>query len=164
MSHAAHKSWPALLWLCVCLSAAPVLAEQIEEDPLQRRMLEIAKELRCAVCQNQPVSESNSELAQDMRAIIMEKIEAGESNEAIIDYFVQRYGDYVLLKPSYQGWGAALWLMPGLVFIIALVFAWTYLRSRRRQDLPSVAPLSEDDRLRIQAELAALQEQDSSDR
>ena len=138
------------------------MADQVEEDPQQRRMLEIGKQLRCAVCQNQPVSESNSELAQDMREIIKEQIAAGESDDAIIDYFVQRYGEYVLLKPTYYGWGAALWLMPVVLFLGALAFAYSYLRSRKQQALPPPAPLSEDDRRRIQAELAAAEQQDSS--
>src|SRR3990170_2058625 len=89
-----------------------ISAGQVVEDPLERRMLEIAKDLRCAVCQNQPVSESHAPLAQDMRAIIRDQLKAGKSPEEIKRYFVDRYGDYVLMKPATRGFGAIVWLGP----------------------------------------------------
>ncbi|HYM48575.1 MAG TPA: cytochrome c-type biogenesis protein, partial [Burkholderiaceae bacterium] len=70
----------------------PVYAAQVEEDPLERQMLEIARDLRCAVCQNQPISESNADLARDMRDIIREQLKAGKSRAEIMQYFVDRYG------------------------------------------------------------------------
>ncbi|MEK7759553.1 MAG: cytochrome c-type biogenesis protein, partial [Pseudomonadota bacterium] len=75
----------------------PVWAEPVQEDPLDRAVLEIAKDLRCTVCQNQPVAESNADLAKDMRQIIREQLVAGKSRAEIVDYFVARYGDYVLM-------------------------------------------------------------------
>lgn len=136
----------ALLW------AIPTLGAPVTEDPLEREMIEIAKDLRCAVCQNQPVSESNADLARDMRAIIREQLAAGKTREEIVDYFVARYGDYVLLKPPYQGPGFVLWVMPALVLLALGIFAFVYLRRRQGTPLPPPPPeLSEEDLARVRA-------------
>jgi len=121
-------------------------------------MLEIAKGLRCAVCQNQPVSESNSDLARDMRAIISEQLEAGKSRQEIVDYFVLRYGNYVLMKPAFDQSGKLLWIAPLLLLIGMAVGAWIFLRNRRQVDLPPVASLSKEDRARVKAAEAAFKE------
>lgn len=129
-------------------------ASTVAEDPAEREMLKIAQKLRCAVCQNQPVSESNSGLARDMREIIREQLAAGKNEEQIIDYFVSRYGDYVLLKPRKTGTGFALWAIPPLVLVFAAVFAWVVMRGRN--DVASESnidnkndQLSDEDRERI---------------
>ncbi|MEK7191561.1 MAG: cytochrome c-type biogenesis protein, partial [Pseudomonadota bacterium] len=75
------------------LVSGSVLAAPVTEDPIERQMLDIATGLRCAVCQNQPVSESNADLARDMRAIILDQLKQGKSREEIVQYFVARYGD-----------------------------------------------------------------------
>lgn len=127
-------------------------AESIAEDPKERQMLQIAQKLRCAVCQNQPVSESNSGLARDMRAIIREQLAAGKNEEQIVDYFIARYGDYVLLKPRKTGTGFALWVLPPLVLVFAGGFAWLVMRSRTQTtttDDNSKPTLSDEDRERI---------------
>lgn len=105
-------------------------AAQVTEDPLERQVLDIAKDLRCAVCQNQPVSESEAGLAKDMRAAIREQLKAGKSREQIIAYFVARYGDYVLLKPPLERAGLPLWLAPPLLLLVAAGFAYLFLRRR----------------------------------
>lgn len=147
------RSYLIAMWLLAWGGMAlPAWADAVSEDPLERQMLEIAKDLRCAVCQNQPVSESNSDLAMDMRAIIREKLEAGQSRDDIVDYFVQRYGDYVLMKPPYQGSGTVLWLLPVLLLGGLGAFAFVYLRNRAHHLLPPPPTLSEADRARIRAE------------
>lgn len=123
----------------------------VSEDPLERQVLEIAKELRCAVCQNQPISESNADLARDMRNIIREKLQAGETRERIMDYFVQRYGDYVLLKPPLDSAGTVVWLIPPLVFIVLAGAALYFIRRGSRRKLPPAPTLSEEDRARVRA-------------
>ncbi len=141
----------ALLLACLLVVAAvPVLADKVSEDPLERRMLEIAKDLRCAVCQNQPVSESNAPLAQDMRAIIRDQLKAGKSPEEIKRYFVDRYGDYVLMKPATRGFGAIVWLGPVLLFVVIAIGGLVFLRRRLRTSLPMPAALSAEDRERIE--------------
>ena len=116
----------------------PLLAADIREDPLERQMLDIAKDLRCAVCQNQPVSESNADLAKDMRGLIREQLKAGKSRDDIIAYFVARYGDYVLMKPPADREGLPLWVAPPLVLLIVALFAWFFIR--KRTHVPPAAP------------------------
>ena len=124
----------------------------VTEDPLQRRMLEIANALRCTVCQNQPVSESNSDLARDMRALIREQLEAGRSREEIMAYFVERYGDYVLLKPPYDRTGTLLWAGPPALLLLLAVLAVYFIRRHTHQPAPPpAATLSPEDQARIRA-------------
>jgi cytochrome c-type biogenesis protein CcmH len=137
-----------MLGLTFALAAG---AAQVAEDPIERQMLEIAKELRCAVCQNQPISESNADLARDMRNIIREQIKAGKSRPEIMQYFVDRYGNYVLMKPPVQGPGTPLWLLPALMAGILGVSAFLYLKHRRREALPPPPKLSKQDLARVQA-------------
>lgn len=141
---------PRLLFLSLFL-CGPLYATQVTEDPLDRQVLDIARDLRCAVCQNQPVSESNSDLARDMRDIIREQLKAGKPRDEIVQYFVARYGDYVLMKPPYQGPGFLLWLMPAGFAALLAVSAAVYLRRRRREPLPPTPELNNEDRARIEA-------------
>ncbi|MBF0109530.1 MAG: cytochrome c-type biogenesis protein CcmH [Magnetococcales bacterium] len=101
-------------------------ATEKKEDPTEASVREIAKSLRCAVCQNQSIYESNSDLAKDMLAVIRAKVTAGESEPAIRDYFFQRYGDYIYLEPTIQGGNRILWLGPFIALALgalALFFA-----------------------------------------
>jgi cytochrome c-type biogenesis protein CcmH len=139
-----------LLFLSLFL-CGPLQATQVAEDPLDRQVLDISKDLRCAVCQNQPVSESNADLARDMRDIIREQLKAGKSRDEIVQYFVARYGDYVLMKPPYQGPGFLLWIMPAGFAVLLAVSAAIYLRRRRREPLPPAPELDAEDRARIEA-------------
>jgi cytochrome c-type biogenesis protein CcmH len=116
----------------------------VAEDPLERKMLDIAKDLRCAVCQNQPVSESNADLARDMRVLIREQLRQGKSRDEIVQYFVDRYGDYVLMKPPTHGSGFLLWVLPLAVFTALALSGFGYLRRRRRESLPPVMLSAED--------------------
>ena len=134
----------------VFLAAMPVFAAQVTEDPLERQMLDIAKDLRCAVCQNQPVAESNAELARDMRQIIREQIKAGKSREEIIKYFVDRYGDYVLMNPPKRGPGEVVWLAPVALLLVVGISGFIFLRRRLRPSLPPPPELSKEDSTRVQ--------------
>ncbi|MBI3545060.1 MAG: cytochrome c-type biogenesis protein CcmH [Gammaproteobacteria bacterium] len=130
-------------------TAAPVFAAQVKEDPIEAETLAIAKTLRCAVCQNQPVAESNSDLARDMRAIIREQLKAGKSRDEIVKYFVDRYGNYVLLKPPVTGPGTIVWLGPLALLTVVGTSGFFFLRRRLRVPLPPVPPLSEKDKERV---------------
>ena len=142
-----------ILLLMGCLAVGPVFAADaavaVKEDPLERKVLDIAAELRCTVCQNQPVSESNSDLARDMRAIIREQLQAGKTREEIIAYFVARYGDFVLLKPPYQDAGAVLWIAPLALLVVAGASAFVFLRRRLRAALPEPPGLAREDAERV---------------
>lgn len=137
------------LWLAA--NAALAQSPTVTEDPLERQMLEIAKELRCAVCQNQPVSESNADLARDMRALIREQLAAGKSREEIIQYFVDRYGNYVLLTPPARGAGVPVWAAPVVLLAIIGVTGFLYLRRRLGAKLPPPPALSEEELARVRA-------------
>jgi cytochrome c-type biogenesis protein CcmH len=147
----------SVVWVfCVGVAAtadspSPPPTVLVAEDPLERATLEIAKDLRCAVCQNQPISESNSDLARDMRAIIREQLQAGKSRDEIVDYFVARYGDYVLLKPPFHLRGLLLWLGPPLLLAIVGAVAWFVIRRRAAVPTAPPAPLSPADHARISA-------------
>ena len=138
------------LTLILLLVSGPALTAPVTEDPIERQMLDIAKDLRCAVCQNQPVSESNADLARDMRAIIRDQLTQGRSREEIVQYFVARYGDYVLMNPPVRGPGFLLWVLPVGVLGVLGITAFVYLRHRRRDVLSPVATLTAADRKRIQ--------------
>lgn len=146
------------VFLCGLLLGFAAQAEPVQEDPLERAVLDIAKDLRCAVCQNQPVSESNADLAKDMRVVIREQLVAGKSRDEIVGYFVARYGDYVLMKPPATGAGMLLWLAPPLLFLVLAVSGWLFLR--RRTGAPAAPPptLSAADAARVRA---ARQQQDT---
>lgn len=123
-------------------------------------MLSIAQKLRCTVCQNQPISESRSKLAGDMRDVVAEQLAKGKNEEQILEYFVERYGDYVLIKPPSTGNGLPLWFFPPLLLVIALVFAITIMRRRRVSASVPTVELTEEDRERIRR--AREEDQDKS--
>ena len=133
------------------LVAMPVLATQVTEDPLERQVLDIAKDLRCTVCQNQPVAESNADLARDMRAIIREQVQAGKSRDEIVKYFVDRYGDYVLMNPPKRGSGAIVWAGPLALILVVGASGFVFLRRRLRPSMPPTPPLSEEDAERVRS-------------
>jgi cytochrome c-type biogenesis protein CcmH len=135
----------------LALAAMPVFATQVTEDPLERQVLDIAKDLRCTVCQNQPVSESNAELAHDMRAIIREQIQAGKSRDEIVKYFVDRYGDYVLMNPPKRGSGAIVWAGPLALIVVVGASGFVFLRRRLRPSMPPTPPLSKEDAERVRS-------------
>ena len=144
-------------WLAViCIGILPAAwaaapgSGAVQEDPLEREVLEISKTLRCAVCQNQPVAESNSDLAKDMRKLIREQLEAGKSRDQIVQYFVERYGDYVLMKPPAERAGLLLWIAPPLVFLTLFAFGWLFLRRKLASPTPA-PPLSDADRARVRS-------------
>jgi cytochrome c-type biogenesis protein CcmH len=133
------------------LAVMPVFATPVTEDPVERQVLDIAKDLRCTVCQNQPVSESNAELARDMRTIIREQVQAGKSRDEIVKYFVDRYGDYVLMKPPKGGSGAIVWAGPLALIIVVGLSGFVFLRRRLRPSMPPTLPLSKEDAERVRS-------------
>jgi len=140
------------------LSAQAVEPNEILRDPaLEARAREVGKELRCVVCQNQSIDDSNAELAGDMRVLVRERISAGDSNQQVLDYMVDRYGDYVLLNPPFKASTLVLWIGPGAIAVLGLF--WVVMMFRRRKGAdgtselstsgPQSAPLSDDERRRL---------------
>ena len=138
------------LLLFTTIPALAVEPDEILDDPtLEARAREIGKELRCLVCQNQSIDDSDAELARDLRLLIRERLKAGDSDEAAIAFVVERYGDYVLLRPPLKPATYPLWLGPLAILAIAIFAATLYLRRRRRAALEP-RTLSPDEERRIQ--------------
>jgi cytochrome c-type biogenesis protein CcmH len=136
-------------------------AQNLTEDQLQARVKEVAKTLRCAVCQSESVWESNAELAIQMRDIIRERLVQGESPDQIRAYFVSRYGDFILLKPRAFGLNILLWGGPFLLLVIGGTFLFRTLRKWVAETAPAspeeLSPIDEKSRRRIEEELRALE-------
>jgi cytochrome c-type biogenesis protein CcmH len=145
----------ALALACTLPALAPAPAhaalepgELLEDPALEARARAIGRELRCVVCQNQSIDDSNAELAQDFRRIVRERVQAGESDEAILQYMVDRYGAFVLLRPPVTAGTVVLWGGPFAVLVIgAGIVIWT-LR-RRREPTAAEAELSPEERRRL---------------
>jgi cytochrome c-type biogenesis protein CcmH len=117
-----------LMWGAI--GATPVMAVEVNEmlaDPvLEARARELGKELRCLVCQNQSIDDSNAGLAKDLRVLVRQRLTAGDSDEQALRYIVDRYGDYVLLRPPVKPATYALWLAP-VIFLALGAFAFARL-------------------------------------
>ena len=138
-----------LLWLLSSLAFAQT-AQPTTSDPVSnKRAVALSEELRCLVCQNQSIADSNAELAVDLRRQIHEQIAQGRSDQQIVDYMVERYGDFVLYRPPLKATTLVLWMGPPLLFVIGLWLLLLYLRQRRSR--VEVQPLSSEDRARAAA-------------
>lgn len=119
-----------------CLAALPALAvtpsEMFDDPQKEKRARQLFEQLRCVVCQNQSIGESNAKVAGDMREVIRKKIEAGATNEEIKAYLTDRYGDFVLLKPPMKPTTYALWFGPAVVVALGAVGIGVYFRNRQR--------------------------------
>jgi cytochrome c-type biogenesis protein CcmH len=129
--------WLRLSLLALALAAAPqALAVQPDEiladAALEARARALSKELRCMVCQNQSIDDSDAPLARDLRVLVRERLEAGDSDQQVIDFLVARYGDFVLLKPRFTSHTALLWLMPAVVFVIGALVLVAAARRRSK--------------------------------
>ena len=116
---------------------------------LEARARDIGKTLRCLVCQNQSIDDSNASLAKDLRRLVRERLVAGDSNQAVKDYIVDRYGDYVLLKPPFKPITYALWLGPGAMLLIAGWGVVVFLRRQSARPALAEVPLDDDERRRL---------------
>jgi cytochrome c-type biogenesis protein CcmH len=115
-----------------------------DQDPVQeKRAVQLGEELRCLVCQNQTIAESNAELAVDLRRQIREQLGQGKSDREIIDFMVQRYGDFVLYRPPFKTTTLMLWLGPLLLLLVGVGILVRNLRGRRTQLAES--PLSQEE-------------------
>lgn len=146
------KPLPALA-LALVLLAGPAHAvlpqEQLSDPKLEARARHIGAELRCLVCQNQSIDDSDAALASDLRIILRERLMAGDSDQQAIDYIVQRYGSYVLLKPPFDGQTLVLWLGPFLALAAGGLGVGLYLRHRMQADQAAPAPLTADEQDRL---------------
>lgn len=137
------------------IAMLPALAVQPDEilpdAALEARARAISAELRCLVCQNQSIDDSNAPLARDLRLLVRERLKANDSDQAVLDYVVARYGDFVLLKPPVKSSTLILWVAPLLVLLGALALAYksTFARERGASASNDDAPLSAEEKSRL---------------
>jgi len=144
-----RRALAALLLAFASTWACGQASEVARPDPVtEQRLKDLAEELRCLVCQNQTIADSNATLALDLRNQIREQIRAGRSDDQIRAYMVERYGDFVLYKPPFKASTAILWLAPAILLAIGALVFWTVVKRRR---LNAPAP-QEDPRRRAQIE------------
>ena len=145
------------LGLVLCLaavSAGAVNPDEMLDDPaLEARAREISKGLRCLVCQNQSIDDSDADLARDLRVLVRERLAAGDGDGQVIDYVVSRYGDFVLMRPPFKATTYALWLGPALIAGLGVLAVVAFYRRRtaagaRRGTAPP--PLTEDEKRRLE--------------
>lgn len=146
-------------WLIVMLLALLGLARaadapSIAADPaLEARVNALAAELRCLVCQNQTIADSNADLAIDLKNQVREQLKAGRSETDVVAYMTQRYGDFVLYRPPFKASTVLLWAGPALLVLIGLALFWRSLR--RSQSAPVAATMNDADAARAAQLLAA---------
>ena len=142
--------------LCVLLlpvgGAIAVQPNEVLKDPeLEARARNLSKDIRCLVCQNQSIDDSNAGLARDLRVLVRERLSEGDSDEQILDFLVKRYGDFVLLKPPVKASTYALWYGPIVIFVLGVIGLVVFMRGRRPTAATQPAALSEDEERRISA-------------
>ena len=146
-----NKCFYVILLFTIYLStlqvhAAPVETFQFESEEVEKSFHKLSEELRCLVCQNQSIAESNAGLAKDLRRDLYKMLSAGKSEDEIVDFMVQRYGDYVLYRPPLKPLTWILWFGPAVLFVVAVVVV---LRLVHGQASENTTVLSEEERERI---------------
>jgi cytochrome c-type biogenesis protein CcmH len=144
------------------LSASAAYAVQPDEimtDPkMESRARDLSRELRCMVCQNQSIDDSEAPLARDLRLLVRERIAAGDSDTQVMDFLVARYGEFVLLKPRFKSHTLLLWLLPPLALAGGGLALWAHGRRRMKlaaaQESSSTLTLSADEEARLQKLIA----------
>ena len=146
------------LWSVVMFAALagvlPFDARAVQPDEIlpdtakELRAREISGGLRCLVCQNQSIDDSDAPLAKDLRVLVRERLMAGDSDQAVIDYVVARYGDFVLLKPPFRLSTLLLWLSPLLLLLGGVWYAWRAMQAKR-PETENAAPLTDAERNKL---------------
>ncbi len=146
-----RSAWAVAAALAVATS---VIAATVDESDLDTRTREVAKTLRCTVCQTETVWESGSPFAGQVRAAIRERLEQGQSAEEIRAYFLSRYGDYILMQPPTRGVNWIVWVGPFVLLLVGALLLYRSLTRWVRPPTPSpVEPLDDASRQRIEREL-----------
>jgi cytochrome c-type biogenesis protein CcmH len=146
----------AVLVILLTLFAVPAAAvepdEMLDDPKLEQRARDISAGLRCMVCQNQSIDDSNAGLARDLRILVRERLTAGDTDQQVIKFLVDRYGEFVLLKPSFSDHNLILWLSPFAVLIVGAGALWGVIRRRAvKVGSQPVDSLSEAERKRLKS-------------
>ncbi len=165
LSNALRRPLLALSLALPLMAGGAALAVQPDEmlaDPaLEARARAVSAELRCLVCQNQSIDDSDAPLAKDLRILVRERIMAGDDDRAVKNWLVARYGEFVLLKPSFSAHNLILWLSPFAILVIGGVVAMRTIRRRGTRATAAEAPLSAEESERL-ARLLAEEPKDRS--
>ncbi|KRE17172.1 hypothetical protein ASE66_30160 [Bosea sp. Root483D1] len=139
-----------LFFVALLVLSAPAIAVQPDEilknPALEQRARALSSGLRCLVCQNQSIDDSDAPLAKDLRILVRERLTAGDSDGAVIDFVVARYGDFVLLRPPMNARTIALWAAPFLIMLSGAAFLW---RRRNRSAAPAGVTLTAEEQRRL---------------
>jgi cytochrome c-type biogenesis protein CcmH len=122
--------------------------EILPDAAMELRAREISGGLRCLVCQNQSIDDSDAPLAKDLRLLVRERLKAGDRDQAVVDYVVARYGDFVLLKPPFRMSTLLLWLSPLLLMLGGAWYAWRAMQAKR-PEAENAAPLTDAERAKL---------------
>ncbi len=140
-----------IMVLAILFAAAPAFAvnpDEVLADPaLEARARAISAELRCMVCQNQSIDDSNAELAKDLRLLVRKRVTDGDSDSQVMDYIVSRYGEFVLLKPRFEMKTMLLWGAPLLLFVVGGIALAVF--ARRRAGKPTGSALTAEEQARL---------------
>lgn len=140
----------AALALALPGGALAVQPDEILDDPaLEARARTLSENLRCVVCRNESIDESNADLARDMRLLVRERLVEGDSDEEVMAYLVDRYGEFVLLRPTTSGANLVLWISAPVMLLGALGGALVYLRRRDRTAEPGAPVLTPEEEARL---------------
>ncbi|SFI40013.1 cytochrome c-type biogenesis protein [Albimonas pacifica] len=145
---------PLLLALALLapLAAPAVQPDEVLADPaLEARARALSAEIRCLVCRSESIDESNADLARDLRVLVRERLVAGDSDAEVKAYLVERYGEYVLLKPTFSAGNAVLWFGGPALLIGGGVLAFFWIRRARPEAAATAAPLSAEEKARLDA-------------
>src|SRR5450631_1930126 len=150
------QSFRFLVVVLGLLGATPLHAVQVDEilpnPALEARARAISHDLRCMVCQNQSIDDSEAPLARDLRLLVRERLKAGDSDTEVVDFMVARYGEFVLLRPRMSWHTAILWAAPLTILVIGLfAISFSVLRRSARTPMPEAATLSEAEQMRLRA-------------
>ena len=153
----------AISFVLMAALAAPaahaVQPDEVMSDPVREsRARDLSRELRCMVCQNQSIDDSDAPLARDLRLLVRERIASGDSDAEVIDFLVARYGEFVLLKPRFNAHTLLLWLLPPLALAGGGLALWVNMRRRSQassQEDDSLTKLTADEEARLERLLDA---------
>lgn len=141
-----------LLLLALLILASPLLA-----DEMDKKVKEIAHQLRCPTCQGLSVKESEAGLAENMKMKIRQMLEEGKSEQEVLDFFVERYGEWILRSPEMSGFNLLLWGMPGVVVLLGGLIVIYYVKNRsKRLEIHQVQPLTAEEQAQIEKDLHKL--------
>lgn len=155
-----RRTFAALLVAMMPMIAVANVEPTLLDPVAQKRLVDLSAQLRCLVCQNQSIAESNAELAVDLRNQINEQIKAGKSDREIVDFMVTRYGDFVLYRPPFKATTVLLWLGPIVLLLLAVAAFYRTLVARRRRI--EERPLTEAERAEAERLLAQVSDHKTS--